>query len=378
MAPRERMGYGVQTHFAREITEALERQGIKCTVLGRESGHTPDLAEQIFAAEPDCTLSFNGLLPDEHGRFFCDAIQIPHLALLVDSPQEFFPLIHSPLTFITCIDRSFVALFKQLGKKEVFFLPHAVSRAFSCPAIDQERPYPVVFLGTCLDYEERLALWKREFPTGVRIALEEAVEMAREGEVSLIQAFGKTMQRRLQTHGDLEGYQKQYPMLLEQLEIVVRGEERVKLVRSITSAPVHVFGTKSGSKGWDYYLKGASHATFHGKIPYEQALAVMGQAKVVLNSSPHIFDGAHERIFAGLLSGAALCARRTRYLGEFFDNQDLLYFDSHSFQKIDEQILPLLQDEQKRQALVANAQKKVQAHHTWDHRVEALLKQLNP
>ncbi len=48
--------------------------------------------DTLFADRPECTLSFNGLLPDAEGRFFCEMIQIPHVACLVDAPTQFFSL----------------------------------------------------------------------------------------------------------------------------------------------------------------------------------------------------------------------------------------------------------------------------------------------
>lgn len=377
--PSERAGYGVLPHFTRCFAAALERCGVSCRLLGRESGPTPDLLYQILQDAPDCTLSFNGLLPDATGSFLCDQLGIPHVAVVVDSPNHFLDLAKSPLTLITCIDRSFADFFQNLKNQPVLFLPHAVDRDFSVTQTD-ERPYEVTLLGSCLDVEERLASWPHIFSSSVCAILREAVEISFDDPtIPYFQALSEALQRRLRSHGDLDPRQLNYFELMEQLEFVIRGQDRLDLVLAIRDAEVHVFGTKSGAKGWDYYLRNASsNIKVHGRISYVEALQVMGQSKILLNSCPSIRDGAHERIFAGLMAGAAIMTNDNRYIREqFVEDDQILLYRANALAKVNEELRQLLDDEARRQEMVKKGRLRVQRAHTWDHRAPVLIDHLN-
>ena len=104
--------YGVLHHFTEKMHEALLRAGIQSRLLEAKRNDPGPFLKALFEDKPDCTISFNGLLPDTQGRFFCDMVNIPHVACLVDSPNSYLSLTQSPLTIITCVDQSSVDFFR--------------------------------------------------------------------------------------------------------------------------------------------------------------------------------------------------------------------------------------------------------------------------
>ncbi len=68
MPPRSQ--YGVLHHFTRKLSEALGRAGVEASLLEAQYDNPKPFLDKIFSDRPDCTLSFNGLLPDREGRFF--------------------------------------------------------------------------------------------------------------------------------------------------------------------------------------------------------------------------------------------------------------------------------------------------------------------
>ena len=171
--------YGVLHYFTQKLYEALQRQGVKCRLLEAKRNDPAPFLNALFKDPPECTLSFNGLLPDDQGRFFCDMIHIPHVACLVDSPNIFLSLTRSPLSIVTCVNRSSVDFFHGLGFQNALFMPHAADRALS-PDPKFKRDYDVVMLSSCIDYEAIRSSWKQKFPTALRHAMEEAAEIALE------------------------------------------------------------------------------------------------------------------------------------------------------------------------------------------------------
>ncbi len=348
---------------------------MSCRLLGNEEGPTPNLLGQILSNPPDCTLSFNGLLPDEEGNFLCDKIQVPHVACLVDSPNKFLSLIQTRLNIITCIDGAWTEFFRDLHPGEALFLPHAVDREFSGD-LTANRPYDVVFLGTCLDIEECRKSWDERFSPGLCNVLDLAVEIALSDQTtSYLHAFTQAMNERARTHGDVDASALDFGDVLDNLEFYIRGKDRLDLLYSIRDVKVDIFGVKSGSHGWEKYLKGRpSNLVFHGRASYPEALQIIKQSRLVINSCPSIKWGAHERIFAGYMAGASILTNDNPYIRTLFNaDEEILLYRHKSYDEVNDKIVKLLSDEETRRAKVRQAQEKVLANHTWDHRASTLL-----
>lgn len=379
LPPANRCGYGVLPYFSRSFIKALERAGVSCRLLGNEEGPTPNLVGELLRDPPDLTLSFNGLLPDEEGNFFCDRMEIPHVACLVDSPNKFLSLVQSPLNVVTCIDQDWTNFFLELHHRNTLFMPHAVEADF-IGDLASERPYDVVFLGTCLDIEELRGTWPNLFGVAMSIVLNEAAEIALADQTtSYLKAFTEAMDRRLQSYGDIDPASIDLCDVLDNLEFYIRGKDRLELLLAIKGVKVHVFGTKSGSHGWDTYLKKApKNLEFHGRISYPEALDVLKRSKVVINSCPSIKAGAHERIFAGFMAGSAVLSNANPYIRTLFEpEKEILLYEHNRYDVVNEMLERIVEDEELRRTMVKGAQTKVLANHTWDHRAKTLLSHLN-
>lgn len=374
MPPEHRSGYGVLPQFTRGLYAALQRQGVECRLLGNGQGATPDLVPQIVRDPPDCTLSFNGLLPDGEGRFFCDQIQVPHVACLVDSPNQFLSLVQSPLNLITCVDQAHVQFFSELHKPPTLFLPHAVERDFTGD-LDAARPYEVVFFGTCLDYEERRELWHKKYSPALARALDDAADIALGDQVtSYLEAFTRAVHDRVLAGDQVDLNGLDMSELFDHLEVYIRGRDRVQLLRAITEVPVYVFGTKSGARGWDYYLADAGkNIHVQERVSYEDALALMQQSRVVINSCPTLKQGAHERIHAGFMAGAAVFTSENEYLMDQFTGRELLTYTHDDYSSVNDTLCRVLENDDQRKELVVKGRDVVRQHHTWDHRAETLI-----
>ncbi|MBS4168005.1 glycosyltransferase [Parachlamydia sp. AcF125] len=371
-----RSQYGVLNQFTREFAEALSRQGVICRILEAQKGNPEPFLDQIFQNPPDCTLSFNGLLPDEEGRFFCDLIQIPHVAYLVDAPTHFFPLANSPLTLTTCVDNLGSQFFNELDCEYTFFLPHGVDKKLK--NLDSRRPHEVVMFSSCIDYEKIRESWDHRFSKPLVNALHETVEMAlyQDG-ISYLHAFVQAVDRQAKQGNPIPSQEINFIELLDTLERYIRGKDRTELVRGIQDAQVEVFGAPDGSKSWSDYFKDKPNVRCHPPVPYPQALEIMQQAKIVLSSCAWIKSGLHERILAGTQLGALVVCQENPYLLAQFKRNSLLYYRHGEWESVNEKIGYFLNHEAERQARVQQGQHIIQTGHTWDHRATQLLHHLN-
>lgn len=370
--------YGVLHHFTKKLCEALIRTGISCRLLQAQRTNPRPFLTEIFNDPPDCTLSFNGLLPDEDGRFFCDMIQIPHVACLVDSPNHFFDLIKSPYSIITCADRFSCEFFQGLNFQRVLFMPHGVEKHLHANVPDR-RPYDVMMLSSCIDYEENRKKWDQKFPQGLCKVLDEAAEIAlADQETPYVTAFALAIDRQVGKPGGVDPTQIPLVDALDELENYIRGKDRVELVKAIKDARVDIFGSTLGTANWQRYLGNRSNYVFHDPVSYEEALDLMKQSKIILNSCPWIKNGAHERIFAGLACGSCVITNENIYMRENFKDDDSIVFYQHMhWDKVNDRINQILSDPHKREKIVEKGREIVMRRHTWDHRAASLVKELD-
>lgn len=371
--------YGVLHHFTRMMHEALQRCGIKCRLLEAKKKDPRPFLEALFQDPPDCTLSFNGLLPDEEGRFFCDMIRIPHVACLVDSPNSFLPLIRTPYSIITCADRSSVDFFQGIGFSNALFMPHAVERTL-VPEPGSKREYDVVMLSSCIDFEETRSSWKQKYSPALCEAMEEAVDLTLSDQVTpYYLAFVQALDKQVNRQSGIDPQTINLVAVLDEIEMVIRGKDRVELIKAIKDAKVDIFGSAESLKGWKKYLGNKRNVTVHDPVPFEQALAIMKHSKIILNSCPWIKNGAHERIFSGLACGALVITNENVYMREQFqDGESIVFYQHGKWDKANHRVNEYLENRPKREQVAESGRKIVMKAHTWDHRAAQLIRELIP
>ncbi len=370
--------YGVLPYLTKELHQAFERQGINCKLLIAERENPEPFLKSIFSDPPDCTFSINGLLPDDNGQFFCDMIKIPHVACLTESFTEFSVLAQNKLNILTCPDAFGCRYFRGLGCDQSVFMPHGVSPALK-PDPSLIKKYDVLFVGSCIDYEYIREEWKKKYSKTIYEALENAQRITLSDHSTnyieaLVQALNDASQQE-----ELDTSSFNMLEVIQELELFVKGKDRVELIRSIKDAPVTVFGGAIGLKGWDHYLKGNKNVKIHSPIPFESALEAMKMSKIVLNSSPASKNGAHDRIFAALGTESFLLTSQNTFMDHHFVNgQDLAYYIHGEWSDVDEIVSFYLENDAERQAAAKSGRDKAMLEHTWDRRVQELLKQLPP
>ena len=370
--------YGVLHHFTLKLYEALMRNGVECLLLQAERYNPKPFLEKIFSDPPDCTLSFNGLLPDEEGRFFCDMIQIPHVACLVDSPNQYLALIKSPKTIITCPDRFSVEFFRGLNCQNALFMPHGVERELHGD-VKEKKLYDVTMLSSCIDYEGIEKKWKAA-SSSLYHALMDAAEITfSDQETSYVQAFVQAIDKQVGKPGGIDPRQIDYFSVLDDLENYIRGKDRVELIKGIKEARIDIFGSGIQGTTWKKYLGKQKNCVIHEAVPFEKAIDVMKGSKILLNSCAWIKNGAHERIFAGIASGALVITNENIYMREHFKADNNIVFYQHGkWSEMNEKVNFYLEHPEKREQVIKKGQEIVKKDHTWDSRAQQLVRDLGP
>ncbi len=372
--------YESKRYFAEKLLAALQRQGLEVIKVdsSREGPQACLTAIQQFA--PDLVCTFHREQPDSEGKFWWDYFLIPHLSMLLDPACYSLDLLVSPLSIISCVDRQDIATMHAKNIKKAFFFPHAVERELA-PDPYLERVYEVVFFGSCYDYESLRTYWGGSLPLWASRTVDDAIDRVfSNGGVSLTQAllqagqanptFRKTAEYGLRT------------FCFRCLDTYTRGKDRIELIRSIKKAHVHVFGELEQGlgfekKGWSHYLGKQSNVTLHPAVSYSEALQIMKQSKVVLNSMPFFLDGSHERVFAALACGALPVSSASGYLREeLCEGEEIEFYPAGHYTDVSDRIDAWLGNEAQRQAAVVRGREKVMQRHTWDQRAELLVSEV--
>lgn len=357
--------YHVLHHFAKKVCEALRRLGHDSQLFDGQERYTGSLRDA-----PDFTIGFNGGLPGVQGGFWTDALQIPHVSCLVDPPFRFLKLRESPYIIVTSDDGFFAEKFRSAGFANLFFLAHAVEPELNHDP-KEKRIYDVVMLASCIDFEKLAAEWKTKYPKEVIRAMIDAIEITLSDEVtSFVSAFEMTYNACAKNSKNTKVFSVDFMGVLSDIEMYIKGLERVKMIQAIRDVPVHIWGTGP----WEKYMKNQPNAILHGEISYEESMKILKKSKVTLNSSLKNKEGAHERIFSGPPCGSLVVTSENRYLRETFqDEKSILFYRYRELNNLNDKVIEFLSDENKRLETVQKAHEIVLKHHTWDHRMSELL-----
>jgi hypothetical protein len=362
--------YSVASHFTLKFQEALVRKGIDCRLIKE-----PNFFKTSIVDPPDLTMQFNECPVDPKGRYLCDLTGIPHAALLLDPPFRNMNYINSPKIILTCDDAAWDEILDRVDFKNHFFLPHAADKdlLYDCT----EKEYEVVMLATCIDYESLHRIIQNSLHPKLNISMNLAIaktfaDSKTSFATALFDVVQKIIPKKLIPEIKMQ-------LLLNALELYVKGKDRTELVRSIKKPTVHVFGDPFPITPWSEFLGNQGNVILHQGIPFEQALDVMRKAKILLNSSIKNKMGAHERIFLGILSGALVVTHENPYLLQYFkDEESILFYRHWELNKLNDKVVKYLHDEEKRRKIVEKGREIVLKYHTWDHRANLLLKNLPP
>lgn len=102
-----------------------------------------------------------------------------------------------------------------------------------------------------------------------------------------------------------------------------------------------------------------------------QILPLMNDAKIVLNTMTWFKAGAHDRIFNGMLAGAAVVTDDSSYLQrEFTDGRELVMFSLKEMKSLPERVFELFGHMQSAQQMADRGYQAAKEKHTWKNRAE--------
>ncbi|MDD6056917.1 MAG: glycosyltransferase [Clostridiales bacterium] len=317
-------------------------------------------------------LGYNLALPD--GRNIWDAYGIPYLNILMDHPFHFgTPLKGAPSTaFVLCTDYNHVKYIRRFHKNiaKTDFLPHAGVELGSRHKPLRERSMDVLYAGALPVYTV-----DKMIPDLNAIPEVNGQEMMQEVFGELVRHPGKTTEQALEEYirsqrNDISDERLQELIVqMRFLDSYATSFFREQAVRLLVESGISV--TAYGV-GWNQCAWSDSpYLTYGGKVAASEILPLMNDAKLVLNTMTWFKAGAHDRIFNGMLAGAAVVTDASSYLKrEFADGRELLMFELDDIRTLPERVFDLFGHLDKAQQMADEGHRAAREHHTWKSRAE--------
>ncbi len=349
----------------RESKEAL------LFLLHQEAGRT---GARRFACVTFNNLGYNLDLSD--GRNLWEYFDIPYINILMDHPFHYEkPLQKAPSTSIVlCTDLNHVKYirrwFKHIGRTD--FLPHAGVELGSRHKPLAERGIDVLYAGALPVYTVA-----RMIPDLDSIPETDGQRMAREVLQELVNHPGRTTEEVMEEYlrtvcGELPGRRiREITVKMRFLDSYATSFFREQAVRMLVESGIRVtaYGT-----GWDQCeWSGHPCLNYGGKVLAPQILPLMNDSKIVLNTMTWFKAGAHDRIFNGMLAGAAVVTDDSAWLRrEFKDKKELVLFSLEQIRTLPERVFDLFGHLKQTQEMADCGYQAAKGRHTWKSRAEQI------
>ncbi len=372
--------------YTDEYVNICSKEGAECLVIDAGIIDRELIRLKAFLIkEVTAVISLNNIgmhLEFEDGLNIWDRYQIPFYNILMDHPFHYkAALDRAPEQMILlCMDRNHVDYVKRFfpNIKRVAFFPHAGielrKKDMACAEESsylpiEERKIDVLYAGGLSRYAAEGLIPDlgsiREFDAFelVKNALEKLINTPEFTTEHVIEQCLKEINFKIndkklgETIAELR--------FLDALAVSFYREQAVRILAE-NGVTVTVFGV-----GWDRCEWESPNVVYAGVTSPAQILELMNQSKIVLNTMTWFKQGAHDRIFNGMLAGAAVVSDRSEYVEEIFTKQkQLQLFSLDGIKELPEIVQSLLQHPRVAQDMADCGYEETRRRHMWINRLQ--------
>lgn len=368
--------------YTNEFVNIFTLQKAECLVLNAFHMEDEMLRLKAFLLEPvSAVISMNNIglhLEFEDGKNIWDQFQIPFFNILMDHPFHYKKALDTApeQMILLCMDRNHVEYVKRFfpNIRNVKFFPHAGIKWVGNDQIEGAQQIPLKERKIDVLYAGGLSRYAAEglIPDLGRIREFDAFSLVRHALERLIQEPELTTEYVIETclkEIKIEYNNKMLGEMITELRFLdsfAVSYYREQVIRALAErgVTVTVFG-----EGWDRCEWESSNIVYGGVIPPAQILELMSHSKIVLNTMTWFKRGAHDRIFNGMLAGAAVVSDTSEYMLEHFTSgQQMFLFSLRGIPDMAQQVEELLKQPQKAQKIADCGYQTALENHMWKNR----------
>lgn len=372
--------------FAYELKREFEYMGYETMLF--DSSHPQESLSQlaIFVQKPvKAAITFNNLgynMELVSGKNIWDELGIFCINILMDHPFCYKGALDASPTraAVLCTDRNHMRYVQRFypAIPVTGYLPHAGIERENVRKRMQERSIDVLYAGGL----------SRNYIQNVKPDLTvytqfDAEMIAKEAYDTLVKQPWKTTEQAIEEILHLhricltEEELCQVVADLHYVDLMVTSYYREKVIRTLVESGirVHLYGYGWEECSWIHH----SNLYYGGRVSAEEIVEKMRDAKIVLSTMTWFKDGTHDRVFNGMLAGAAVVTDSSIYMKEEFgvsgtkeDVERLLMFELTELEELPETVRKLLNDEERLQEMADCGYQYAREKHTWKNRAQEL------
>ncbi|MFY4806925.1 glycosyltransferase family protein [Aliarcobacter butzleri] len=384
---KDEWAYSVVNLFVDNTIYFLKKKGYIVTIIDANSSDAiKDLLDIFNTQVVDLVINFgkatNPILND--GRPLYDAANTTLLAVYVDHPAYHIPsLTENIKNFLCCFnDKQHVDYVNEIlpnHHKISFFLPHGgLKKTFeednqikTFEEYKNQKSIDIVFAGTFLKNIEKT--WQNDENYLTKL-LDEVIELFMYDDYLSIQESFKIIFEKYKIKFSTIG-KVQLASLYRMVQDYIRAYTRNYLLKKLVQSGLNI--TICGN-GWESFAKEHKNINYIGALDIKENLELITKAKILINVTPTLRNGSHERVFTGMLNNTVIFSDKSSYYDEFFeDKKNILYYSFNSLDEDIEKLKNILKDDKKLYEISQNAYEIANKHHTWENRVDTMLEMVN-
>ena len=360
----EILGYETMLYDVRDITQSLK-----------------SLVE--FVLKPvKAVITFNNLgfnMELHPGINIWEELGIPCINILMDHPFCYKDALDSAPgnAIVLCTDRNHMRYLERYYPQipVIGFLPHAGKEISVKKLPISERSIEVLYAGNLSKtFAENIT------PDLSQFTAFDARKVCAQAYQQLIKNPSCTTEQALEEQLKAMGMRlsdQELKNLIAQLHFVdlyVVSYYREKTVQILAEQGISIqlYGAGWENCSWIH----RENVNYGGKIPAEEVVVKMQDAKIVLSTMTWFKDGTHDRVFNGMLQGAVVATDISGFMTEQFcgysekscGEGELIFFELEMLDKLPSQIKTLLAHPDLAQDIADRGYMKTKQFHTWHSR----------
>lgn len=389
--------------YTDEFVKIYTEQEAECLVLQADRMDEEMMRLKAFMIEPvTAVISMNNIglhLEFEQERNIWDQFQIPFYNIMMDHPFHYKKALdHAPEQMILlCMDRNHLEYAERFfpNIRQKMFFPHAGIELSECmiehkaegddlnemerQPIEKYTKIPISERKIDVLYAGGLSRYAAEglIPDLGAIKEFDAFELVHHALERLIQEPEHTTECIIEqslSDINLKLDNKRLSEIISELRFLdsfAVSFYREQMIRMLAEngVTVTIFGA-----GWDRCEWEYPNVIYGGEVTPVQILELMNQSKIVLNTMTWFKRGAHDRIFNGMLAGAAVVSDTSEYMQEnFTSGVELELFSLHHMEDMVRKIQYLLNNPEKAQSIANCGYRIAKEQHMWVNRLNNLI-----
>ncbi len=366
--------------FSLQLAKSFEAQGFQTWFWDLKSPlGSREAFESLGGYTPSVLLTFNFIGLSGESQFqsgpcsIWEQYHVKIFCIMVDHPMYYHRLLEPDIKNLSliCIDRGHQAFVEHYYPKfrNVHFLPLAGTKLPGEPVPYAMRDIGAIFAGNYVPPENLLPHIRHMDEESKAFYFDIIHELAKYPDRPLEQELIGRLEQEFPRITREETLSCLHSMVF--IDLYVRSLFRRDIICTLAEhgVPVTVIG-----KDWEKAgCKCPENLRLAGQQDSRTCLEYMGHAKIAVNVMPWFKDGAHDRIFNGMLQGCAVVTDSSAYLDEILcDGKDYVRFQLEQYEEISQKVDWLFQHPKEAEAIADAGQKKASLGHTWEHRAYEL------